>query len=69
MPRTLVFFQQLQKKILHIQQLILLHVVYLFGIGSTAFFAKMLNKHFLETGNTLSTWVNRSRSHNPEQMF
>jgi hypothetical protein len=62
-------FKKFQKKLLTAQQFILLHLIYLVGVGTTALFAKIVGKHFFIQKDTKTSWVNYKESLDAERMF
>jgi hypothetical protein len=59
-----------QKKVQKILNFVLLHIIFVFGIGLPSLVAKVLGKQFLPSKPLKpSTWIAHSSSQNIERMY
>ncbi len=65
----LKFFERYKKFMISAQQFVLLHIVYVIGIGLTAIVAKIFGKHFVLNKVTQSSWVTHSNKGDSSRMF
>lgn len=69
MRYTIPHMKRLLKKLTHVQQFVLLHIMYGIGIGIPSVIAKLAGVHFLPGVRNNSTWVKHKPSHSHETMY
>lgn len=59
----------LNKKLQALTDFILLHLMYLLGVGISSLFAKIAGKHFLKMKVGRSSWEKHKKRFDPERMY
>ena len=65
----MVILKKISQKINNFVNIIILHVIYYLGIGTTSLVSKIARKNFLNISSKKPTWQNPTGSNKEEKMY